>query len=158
MTTQKDILDFLAAFPNRAIWIDEEARLAKSEYDHDALLAKSIDDDGEGAAYHVEQDLAVPMLDDIETFLKVDDLGSYLDDGGDDYLFEAFGRGFQVSLYYYDVSGNRQEMGMDSRTVRVVASLEPAPQWDEDNDDSPLAMTWVYGNVYRFDSQRSRPD
>lgn len=59
-TIQKNILDFLAAFPDREIWTDEEARLAASEYDHDALLAKSIEDDGEGAAYHVENDMTYP--------------------------------------------------------------------------------------------------
>ncbi|WP_313552927.1 hypothetical protein [Brevundimonas sp.] len=150
MTTRKDILDFLAAFPDREIWIDEEARLEASEYDHDALLASSIEDEGEGAAYHVDHDMTLPMLDDIEKYLKVDDLGSYLDDTGDSYIFEAFERGFVVNLYYYDVTGNRQDLGMDSRTVRVVASLEPDSQWDEDNEDEPLAMVWTHGRNYRF--------
>jgi hypothetical protein len=149
-TTRQNILDFLAAFPDRRVWIDEEAQKTEGEHDAGVLFDPVIDDDGEGAAYHVEQDMTLPMLNAIQTFLKVDDLGSYLDDGGDDYLFEAFGRGFQVSLYYYDVTGNRQETGMDSRTVRVVASLEPDPQWDEDNEDSPLAMTWTQGRHYRF--------
>ncbi len=149
-TIQKNILDFLAAFPDREIWTDEEARLAASEYDHDALLAKSIEDDGEGAAYHVENDMTYPMLDDIKAYLKVADLGAYLNENGDDYEFEALGRGFQVSLYYYDVTGNRQNEH-NSRTVRVVASLEPDPQWDEDNAGDPLAMTFIHGRTYRFD-------
>lgn len=149
-TIQKNILDFLAAFPDREIWTDEEARLAASEYDHDALLAKSIDDDGEGAAYHVEQDMTVPMLHDIKAYLKVDDLGAYLNENGEDYEFEAFSRGFTVSLYYYDVTGQRH-IGMNGNTVRVVASLEPDPQWDEDNADDPLAMSYIHGRNYRFD-------
>ena len=150
MTTRKDILDFLAAFPDREIWIDEEARLEASEYDHDALLASSIEDEGEGAAYHVDHDMTLPMLDDIEKYLKVDDLGSYLDDTGDSYIFEAFERGFVVNLYYYDVTGNRQDLGMDSRTVRVVASLEPDDGWDEDHEDDPLTMVRTHGRNYRF--------
>jgi|GEM_PF-3139505 len=148
-TIQKNILDFLAAFPVREIWVDEEARQAASEYDHDALLAKSIEDDGEGAAYHVDQDLTLPLLGDIAEYLKVDDLGGYTHDCGD-YVFEALGRGFVVSHYYFDAHGHRQDFGLDSRTVRVVASLEPDPAWDEDYDDDPLTMVWTHGRNYRF--------
>src|SRR5690606_35704136 len=77
-----------------------------------------------------------------------------LEETGDDYTFKALGRGFQVSLYYYDVHGQRQDFGLDSQTVRVVASLEPDPNWDEDHEDSPLAMEWIHGRNYRFPTLR----
>lgn len=147
-TTRQNILDFLAAFPDREIWTDKEARHAASEYDHDALLAKSIDDDGEGAAYHVDQDLTLPFLDDIGAYLK-DEKFQTDPVGPDDYTFEAFGRRFLVSLNWRDAHGNDVSFDV-SKAVRAFIRLEPDVGWDEDNEDSPLVMEHVYGDGYRF--------
>lgn len=147
-TIQKNILDFLAAFPDREIWTDEEARQAASEYDHDALLAKSIQDEGEGEAYHVDQELLHPFLEDIGAYLKNDKLQTD-PVGPDDYIFEAFGREFLVSVNWRDVHGN--DVSFDSsKAVRAFIRLEPHDCWDEENDDDPLTMVWTHGRNYRF--------
>lgn len=147
-TGQRDILAFLAAFPDREIWVDEEARLEASEYDHDAVLASSIDDHDEGAEYHVDQDLTLPFLEDIGVYLKVE---NFQTDpvGPDDYIFEAFGRSFLVSLNWRDAHGN--DVSFDSsKAVRAFVRLEPDDGWDEENDDDPLTMVRTHGRNYRF--------
>lgn len=147
MTTRQKILDFLDAFPDRHAWIDEKS-WEDARLDGDADLF--IRDTGEGIDYHVDNKLVVPMFDDIAIFLNVDDVGSCLHENGLDYEFGALGRGFNVGLHFFDVHGRRQDFGRDGSSVRVMARLEPDPQWDEDNEGDPLEMTCDHGRSYRF--------
>lgn len=135
-----DIRQFLAAFPDRRVWIDGETRRAEGEW-NSAVYAEELieeDEDNQGLIpLRIQDEVIHPMLADIAAYLGVEGLESYEDQ--DCWMFEAFGRGFQVSLYHFDVNGRPLDLPYQMG-VRLIARLEPDPQWDEDNEDSPLLM------------------
>lgn len=141
----KDIRRFLAAFPDRRVWIDGEARRAEGEWNGAAYADELIEeDDQELIPQRIDTDVVQPMLLDVAAYLGVESVNAYQDcNTGDDFEFEALGCGFLVSIYHYDIHGRRLDVGRD-RAVRVVVRLEPDPQWDEDNEDNPLVMAPVY--------------
>lgn len=116
------IESFLEAIPPRRAWFSKSAMKA-------AGVSGEILIDG-GDQYDIDDAIGFPMLGEIKKYLGIDDFQATMEEGGDDFTFEAFGTGFVMTYNYF--SDNGPEPFFNGKTERVMVRIEIDTEYEND--------------------------
>ena len=118
------IESFLEAFPPRRAWFSKAAMKSAG------VSGEILIDDGD--QYDIDENIGFPMLNEIGKYLGDESFQAMMENGGDEFTFEAFGTGFVLTYNYFGDNG--KQPFFDSRIKSVVARIEIDSEYEDEND------------------------